>query len=108
MRAFKCVSNKVTFTHPTTSVFLVSCGGGTVVVGLYVFFHHEGDFKDEGTKEREVQNPNGIRTRGPRITSPRLHHLGFVLCPEREGEGVEVLYMPIRSLRVWGEKTSRH
>ena len=26
-----------------------------VIVGLYVFFHHEGDFKDGNTKERAVQ-----------------------------------------------------
>ena len=44
-----------------------------VILGLYVFVHHDGDFKDGGNKERAAQIlPDGTRTRDPRITNPTL------------------------------------
>ena len=45
-----------TFTMAKTSAATVTFETMVVVLGLYVFFHHEGDFKDGGTKERAVQN----------------------------------------------------
>ena len=45
--------------------------------GLYVFFHREGDFKDEGSKLKGSTKFALIRTRDPRITGPTLYHLGY-------------------------------
>ena len=41
-----------------------------VVLGLYVFFHHEGEFKDGGTEEKGQYKicPAGTRTCNRRIT----------------------------------------
>ena len=54
-----------------------------VVLGLYVFFHHEGDFKDGGTEEKGSTKfaPTGLEltTVGllRRIMSPMLYHLSY-------------------------------
>ena len=54
-----------------------------VVLGLYVFFHHEGDFKDGGTEEKSSTNfaPTELEltTAGllRRIMSPMLYHLSY-------------------------------
>ena len=51
-----------------------------VVLGLYVCFRHEGDFKEGAPWKRQYKIcPNEIRTRDPGITSPTLYHMSG--CP---------------------------
>ena len=62
-----------------------------VVFGLYVFFYHDGDFKDGGTEEKgstkfaltglELTTGGLLR----RIMSPMLYHLNYPV-PSKTGE----------------------
>ena len=49
------------------------------ILGLYVFFHHEGDFKDGGTEDegRTKFASDGIKTHDLLVTSPTLYPLSY-------------------------------